>query len=102
VVTVLCGGAVTAFYFSPAKAGSNAPPANPTNPIVAVPAGHAGHPGHPGSALGAEHCSAPLPVVPEANPGLALIPVMAAALFFSTRRLLARAAVDAAGQKESR
>ena len=44
-----------------------------------------------------------IPAVPEANAGLVLIPVVAAALFFSTRRLwLAKAGVDAEGQKESR
>jgi hypothetical protein len=40
------------------------------------------------------------PVVPEANPGLALIPVVAAVLFFSTRRLWpVRPAVATSGQK---
>jgi hypothetical protein len=79
VVAVLCGGTATAFYFSSAHAGSNSTPRNPT---VAVQVGHAGD-------RGGDHCTAPLPVVPEANAGLALIPVVAAMLLFSSRRLWA-------------
>ena len=44
-----------------------------------------------------------IPVVPEANAGMVLIPVVAAMLFFFTRRLwLAKTAVDTEGQKGSR
>src|SRR5437868_1942913 len=74
VVAVVCGGAVTAFYFSSANAGSNS---TPGNLVVAVQPGHAGDLGH---ALSGDHCGAPLPVVPEANAGLVLIPVVAAML----------------------
>jgi hypothetical protein len=35
----------------------------------------------------AGRCDAPPPVVPEANAGLALLPVVGAVLFFSARRL---------------
>jgi hypothetical protein len=46
--------------------------------------------------------SGPVPVVPEANTGLVLIPVMAAVLFFSTRRVwLAKRSPAADGQKTS-
>ena len=89
VVAVLCGGAVTVFSFSPAHAGSNATPANP--PAV-VQAGHVPAPG-----LGPQAAS--VPVVPEANPGLALILVVAAVLLVSSRRLWpARFSLAADGQ----
>jgi hypothetical protein len=80
-LAVLCGGAATVFYFTPANAGSNSTQGNPT---VVAQAGHAGDLGH---VLGGGHYNPPLPVVPEANAGLVLIPVMAAMLFFSARRL---------------
>jgi hypothetical protein len=45
----------------------------------------------------------PVPTVPEANAGVVLIPVVAAVLFFSTRRLwLAKATLDTEGQNGSR
>ncbi|MBV9490574.1 MAG: hypothetical protein JO069_12755 [Verrucomicrobia bacterium] len=84
VVTVLCGGAVTVIYFSSANAGSHSTPGTPTNPIVVVQTGHAGDFGH---GLGGGQRHVPLPVVPEANAGLVLIPVVAAMLFFGSRRL---------------
>ena len=37
------------------------------------------------------NCDTPMPVVPEANAGLVLLPIVAAALFFATRRLWKRA-----------
>jgi hypothetical protein len=79
VVVIISGGAATVFYFSSANAGSNS---TPTNPSVVVQPGQvaklgAGAGCHPG----------PVPVVPEASAGLALIPVVAAMLFFSARRL---------------
>ena len=61
-----------------------------------VQAGHAGDFGH---AAGGGHGSAPLPVVPEANAGLVLIPVMAAVLLVASRRLWpARFSLAADGQ----
>ena len=88
-VAVLCGGAVTVFYFSPAPAGSNATPGNP--PAV-VQAGHVPAPG-----LGPQAAS--VPVVPEANAGLVLIPVLAAMLLVASRQLwLARPAATAGAQ----
>jgi hypothetical protein len=90
MVTVFCGGAVTAFYFSSANAGSNS---TPGNPIVAVQSGHVEH---PGGTLGGGHYNPPPPVVPEANPGLVLIPVVAAMLLVSARRLWAAKPILAA------
>ena len=93
VVVALCGGAATVFYFSSANAGSNSTPGNPT---VAVQTGHAGGLDH---AFGRDRCDAPLPVVPEANAGLVLIPVVAAMLLVCSRRLWpARRALAADGQ----
>ena len=89
VVTVLSCGAATAFYFSSANAGSNS---TPVNPIGAVQAGRAGD-------CGPAHGGAPVPVVPEANAGLVLIPVVAAIFLFSSRRLwAAKPAYSASGQ----
>ena len=85
VVTALCGGAVTVIYFSSANAASRSIRGVQTNPAVAVHAAHAHDFGH---GLGENHCGVPLPVVPEANAGLVLIPAMAAMLFFSSRRLV--------------
>jgi hypothetical protein len=94
VVAVLCGGAVTAFYFSSANAGPDSGPANAPGLTVAIQRGQVPDPGH-----GLGHQTAPLPVVPEANAGLALIPVVAAMLFFSARRLwLAQRSPAADGQ----
>ena len=96
IVAVFSCGTATVFYFSSANAASNSAPANPTVTVQAVQAGHAGDLGH---ALGGDHCTASLPVVPEANAGLALIPVVAAMLWFSSRRLWpARRALAANGQ----
>jgi hypothetical protein len=56
-----------------------------------------------GDGGGKGHNDGSVPVVPEANAGVVLIPVVAAILFFSTRRLwLAKAALDTEGQKGSR
>ena len=93
IVAVFSCGTATVFYFSSANAGSNSTPGNPTVALQAV------HAGHPGGTLGPERCSAPLPVVPEANAGLVLIPVVAAMLLVSARRLwLAKPAPAADGQ----
>lgn len=99
VVAVLCSGAAVVFYFSSTNAGSNSSPGNPGNPAnltVAVQAGHV-----PNLGLGG-HQTAPLPVVPEANAGLALIPVVAAILFFSARRLRLAQPSRAAGDQNAR
>ena len=79
-VATVCGAGATLLYFSSAKTGLEPGAANPAPPIVAVPAGSV-----PGFGAGRE--TAPVPAVPEANPGLALIPVVAAMLWFSARRL---------------
>jgi hypothetical protein len=81
VVAILGGGAVAVFHFSPAKAGSKPAPGNP--PVV----DQAGHACSPGGTLCPKQGSVPLAVVPEANAGLVLIPVVAAMLAFSSRRL---------------
>jgi hypothetical protein len=97
VAAVLCGGAVTVLYLSSANAGSNSGPGNnnPANLTVAVQRGRVADPG-----LGCSHQTAPLTAVPEANAALALIPVVAAMLFFSARRLRpASRFVAAGGQK---
>jgi hypothetical protein len=94
VVAVLCGGAATVFYFSSANAGSHSTPARP--PAV-VQAGHIGNHDHSG---GLEHCAGSIPVVPEANAGLVLIPVVAAMLAVSARRLrAAKASLGTEGSK---
>jgi hypothetical protein len=74
-------------------AGSSSSRGNdPANLTVVVPTAHV-----PAPSFG--HQTAPLPVVPEANAGLALIPVVAAMLFFSARRLWpARRSLAAGGQ----
>ena len=92
IVAVFSCGTATVFYFSSANAGSNSAPGIPTVALKAV------HAGHPGGTLGPERCTAPLPVVPEADAGLALIPVMAAMLLFSARRLWLRPTATADGQ----
>jgi hypothetical protein len=99
VIAVLCSGAAVVFYFSSTNAGSNSSPGNlgnPANLTVAVQAGHVPD-------LGPGHQTAPPPVVPEANAGLALIPVTAAMLFFSARRLwLARPSLAAGNQQNAK
>lgn len=98
VVAVLCSGAAVVFYFSSTNAGSNSSPGNPGNSAnltVAVQAGHVPN-------LGLGHQTAPLPVVPEANAGLALIPVVAAMLFFSARRLRLAQPSLAAGDQNAK
>jgi hypothetical protein len=97
VVAGLCGGAATMFYFPSAKAGSNSPQANPG---AAVEASHPGGFSHVG---GLERSCGSVPMVPEANAGLVLIPVVAAALFFSTRRLWsAKVTANPEGQELTR
>jgi hypothetical protein len=89
MAAVLCGGAATAFYVSLADAGSNSRSGTPAVAVQGVQV--------PGPALG--HQAASIPVVPEANPGLALIPIMAAMLALSTRRLCRAPRSVAAGGK---
>ena len=90
LVAVFSCGTATVFYLPSATAGSNPTPGNPT--VTAVQAGRVLDHG-----LG--HQAASVVVVPEASAGLALIPVVAAVLFFSTRRLWpARGALAADGQ----
>ena len=81
VVAVLCGGTATVVYFSSAHAGSHSTPSSPATVVAA------GHLGAPGRSAGLGHCAASVPVVPEANGGLVLIPVVAAMLAASSRRL---------------
>lgn len=82
LVIVLSCGAVTLFYFSASNAaGSNSTPGTRAVVVQMGPTGHAG------GTLCAAHGGGSVPVVPEANPGLVLIPIMAVVLFFSTRRL---------------
>jgi hypothetical protein len=81
IVAILGGGAAAVFHFSPAKAGSNPTPDHPTVVVQAGPACS------PGGTLDLKRGTVPLPVVPEANAGLVLIPVVAAMLAFSSRRL---------------
>jgi hypothetical protein len=93
LVAIFSCGAVTVFYFSSVNAGSNS---TPGNPAVVVQTGHASDLGR---ALGGGHYNPPLPVVPEANAGLVLIPIVAAMVFFSARRLWpARPSFAAEGQ----
>jgi hypothetical protein len=88
VVTVVSGSAATVFYFSSANAGSTPPVGNP--PVVVLQTGPVTLP----------NCGSPLPVVPEANAGLVLIPIVAAMLLLSSRRLWpAKACQASIGQK---
>lgn len=75
VVAAVAGGAATVYHFSSANAGVFSPPAKP--PVVIAQTGPATLPNHCG----------PPPVVPEANAGLVLIPIVAGMLVFSSRRL---------------
>jgi hypothetical protein len=79
VVAVLSGGGVIVYYFSSANAASNSIPANLPAVVPPGPVANLGSPAdrHPG----------PVSVVPEANAGQALLPVMAAVAVFSSRRL---------------
>jgi hypothetical protein len=74
VVTVISAGGLALFYFSSANPGSTSPVTN--RPVVVV---------QTGPITGLNH-GRPLPVVPEANAGLVLIPVVAAILLFSSRQ----------------
>ena len=88
VVTVVSGTAATAYYFSSATAGSSSTAAK--HPAVVVQTGPATLP---------NRCGVP-PAVPEANAGLVLIPIVAAMLAFSSRRLWrAKAREGFIGQK---
>lgn len=93
VVAALCGGAVTAYYASPLSAAVHPVAANQTA------WGQVEHLGDLGHGAGPDHCKGPVPVVPEANAGLALIPIVAAILFFSSRRLWLVRPAPAAGSQ---
>jgi hypothetical protein len=69
-VVAATGTAVTVFCLSPVKAGSTPPL------VVLSQSGHVADAGRCG----------PVPVVPEANSGMVLVPVIAAMLLFSARR----------------
>jgi hypothetical protein len=94
VVAVLSGGAITVFYFSSVNAASNSGAVN-------RPAwGRVEHTGRLRGGHGPDHHSGLVPAVPEANAGLVLIPVVAAMLLFSSRRLwLVKPTSAADGQK---
>ena len=81
VVAGLCGGAATAFYFSSAQAGAHSSQATPS---AAVEAGHAGRFSRVGRL---DRSWGSVPVVPEANAGWVLIPVVGTMLAISSRRL---------------
>lgn len=83
VIAFLTGGAATVFWYSPANGGSTRQTG--TQPVVVARSGS-------GTCSWDGHGS--LPVVPEANPGFVLIPVMAAMLLVSSRRFLAAKAAD--------
>jgi len=94
LVIALCGGAATAFYFSSANAE---PGLTSGNQPALVQGGRAGERGHSG---GLDRCGGSIPVVPEANGGLVLIPVVAAMLAASARGLwTAKAAAAGDDQK---
>jgi hypothetical protein len=75
VITFMAGGGVAVYYFSLTNPGSTP---SPTSLPVIAPIGPVTTTGH----------SSPLPVLPEANAGLVLIPVVAAMLLLSSRRFL--------------
>lgn len=80
VVVSLCGGTTAVLYLSSANAGSSSGPGyNPAKVSETVQTGHIAH-------LNSGGRNACVPVVPEANPGLVLIPVVAAMLFCSGQR----------------
>jgi len=81
LVIVLCGGAATAFYFSSAN---GEPSLTSGSQPTLVQGGRAGERGRSG---GLDRCGGAIPVVPEANGGLALLPVMAAVLAVSSRQV---------------
>jgi hypothetical protein len=93
VVAVLCGGAVTVYYFSPASPAANSGAVNQPGWVEMEHLGRGGGP---------ENHNGSVPVVPEANSGLVLIPLVAAMLLFSSRRLWpARSDPTPASQKAS-
>ena len=94
VVTIFSGGVATMLYLSSVNGGSNSTPGTPPAPIVLT--GPITNPGH-GAGLNCHGGS--VPVVPEANAGLVLIPVVAAMLFCSSRRLWSAKSCRAAGDK---
>jgi hypothetical protein len=95
-VIVLCGGAATVFYLSSAKAD---PSLTSGRTPTLVQVGRAGERGHGG---GLNRCGGSIPVVPEANGGLVLIPVVAAVLAASSRRLWSSKAPAAGDDQQAR
>jgi hypothetical protein len=77
VVTIVSGSAAAVYYFSSANTGSTLTAGKQL--VLGVQTGPVTLPN--------KNHSSPLPVVPEANAGLVLIPVVAAMLLFSSRRL---------------
>ncbi|MBV9999366.1 MAG: hypothetical protein JO015_09670 [Verrucomicrobia bacterium] len=86
----LTGGAAAVFSYLSADAGST--PKTGTQPVVVAPAGPFTH---------SPACNGSLPVVPEANTGLVLIPVVAAMLLLSSRRMLTAKAGEPSVDHES-
>lgn len=74
VITIVSATAVAAVYLSPIGPGSDLKPGS--RPVLNVPGAPATHPGQ---------CNS-VPVVPEANAGWVLVPVVGAMLLFSSRR----------------
>jgi hypothetical protein len=92
MVALICAGAVSVYCFSPASAGSDSDALNQPASAQVEHLGGFGRGGTP------DHHNGSVPVVPEANAGVTLIPVIAALLILSSRRLWpakpARAAAD--------
>ena len=88
VLTVLSGGAVTVYFFSSVNAGSI--PTEGNRPVVVFQTGPSTVPNHGG----------PLPVVPEANAGPVLVPVVACMLLVASRRLLPAKAAAAPAEAQ--
>jgi hypothetical protein len=75
VITVMGSGAVAVYYFSSADPKSTSHTGSQPIIVQTSPVTNGGH-------------GNPMPVVPEANAGLVLVPVVAAMLLLSSRRLL--------------
>ena len=74
VVTAVAGTASAVFYFWPNGGPNSGPGGRPVQVVQVGPAT-------------LSNAGKPLPVVPEPNAGLVLMPVVAAMLLFSSRRL---------------
>jgi hypothetical protein len=89
VVTTIAGSAAFALYVSSVDTGTTSKTGG--QPIVVVQPGPVAFPKHSGQP----------PVVPEGNAGLVLIPVVAAMLLLSSRRLLPAKASLVPGNQET-